>query len=110
MAEYMKRHYLREEEFLDEFYNVATVASKILNGDWQPNSHCNDNIRQSQKYALSNGYMKKFVFNSASVYHDENRFFSSAQVLLKSSDRFVNIRVKKDGKKLVGEIIIEKNK
>jgi hypothetical protein len=85
MAEYMKRHYLKEEEFLDEFFNVASVASKLLNGAWEPNTHSNDSIRHSHKYFLSNGILHTLIFNSASVYHDENRFFSSVQLLLESS-------------------------
>ena len=107
MSEYCKRLYNKEEEFLDEFYNVASVAVKILNEEWKPNSHCDENVRKNRKYFLSTGELNALVFDSASVYHDENGF-SSVQILLKSSSRIVNVRIKRIDGKFVGEKLIEK--
>ncbi len=33
MDEYLKRNYLKEEEFLDEFYHIATIAATGVNGE-----------------------------------------------------------------------------
>lgn len=103
MDEHLKRHYLKEEEFLDEFYDVASVAAKFLDGEWQPNCACNDAARKNGEYFLATGELQQLVFASASVHHDANGF-SSVQILLKSSKREVNVRVKKVG----GDFVVEK--
>ncbi len=32
MDEHLKRNYLKEEEFLDEFYDLAAIAAEEING------------------------------------------------------------------------------
>jgi hypothetical protein len=103
MEERLRKHYLKEEEFLDEFDSIASVAVKILEGEWQPNYAANDNTRKNQ----DNFKMQCLVFDSASVYHDKNGF-SSAQIILKSSHRRVNVRIRKINGELVGEKIFDK--
>ena len=105
--EYLKRNYFREEEFLDEFYNSASIAAQILDGAWVPNPDCNDSTRKNQKYFLSTGRLNSLVFDSAAVYHNAEGF-SSVQILLKSSNRGVNVQVKTIGGKLVGKKITDK--
>jgi hypothetical protein len=107
MIEHLKRHYPKEEEFLSEFYDVASIAGKLLDGAWEPNPDCNDTTRKNQEYFYSTGELHILVFDSASVYHDANGF-SSVQILLKSSNRFVNVRVKNVNDKLVGEILTDR--
>ena len=48
LSEHMKRHHLKEEEFLDEFYNAASVASKLLESAWSPNPQCDDASRKGR--------------------------------------------------------------
>lgn len=105
MTEYLKRHYDKEEEFLEEFYDAASAAGKILDEEWQPNPHCDDNVRKNQSHFLSTGELNTLVFDSASVFHDTDGF-SFAQIHMKSSTRIVNIRIKNIDGKLVGEKLI----
>lgn len=107
MEERSKRLYRKEEEFLDEFGGVTSVAAKLLNGEWEPNHHANDAVRENLAYLFSTGEVSHLVFDLAEVYHDKNGF-SSVQIILKSSHRLVNVRVRKIDDELVGEKIIDK--
>lgn len=107
MEERIKRYYLKEEEFLDKFYDAASVAAKLLDGEWQPNYACNDVVRKNGAYFLSTGELQQLVFDSASVCHDANGF-SSVQIVLRSSKRVVNVRVRKVRGDLIAEKIVDK--
>jgi hypothetical protein len=107
MEEWYRRSYLKEEEFLDEFGDVANVASKVINGEWQPNYDANDSVRKNHEYFLSTGELTTLVFNGASIYHNASGF-SSVRIILKSSKRIVNVRVSEINGKLVGKKIIDK--
>ena len=107
MGEYCKRHYLKEEEFLDEFYNAASIAARLLGEEWEPNPECNDSVRKNQQYFLSTGELNALVFNSASVYHDE-KGFSSMQIVLRSSKRLVTVQVRKSNGELIAEKIVDR--
>jgi hypothetical protein len=107
MEERLKRLYRKEEEFLDEFGEAATVAVRLLNGEWDPNYTANDVVRKNLEYFFSAGEVSNLVFDSASVYHDDNSF-SSVQIILKSSRRLVNVRVRKVHDELVGEKIVDR--
>ncbi|MFH1738986.1 MAG: hypothetical protein ABIH23_08240 [bacterium] len=48
MDENCRRYYTLEEEFLNEFYNEATVAAEFLNGEWLPDSDANDTTRRNR--------------------------------------------------------------
>jgi len=104
MSERLKQYYCEEEKFLDEYYDVATVASEIVNGDWQLDSDCNDQKRKNTAYSLSSGLLMELCFDAAAVYHEHGRF-SSAQITLKSSKRSITIRVKL----IDGKLVVEKN-
>ncbi len=108
MTEYCKRDYLDEEEFLEEFSDEAHVAAKILDGNWYPKYNCNDNSRRNRDYFLKSGELQQLLFDSAGIYYDENGF-SSVQILLRSSTRIVNVRVKLIDENLVAEIIVDKS-
>jgi len=107
MEEYFAKSFGKEEEFLDEFSEIARIASDVLNGEWNPNYYSSDYARENLKYFFSTCDVDQLVFDSASIYRSNN-VFSSVQILLKSSHRTVNIRVKQMGNKLVGEKIIDK--
>ena len=107
MGEQLHRYYTREEEFLDEFANCASVAAALLSGDWTPSYSCNDAVRKDRQYFLSLGDLNHLVFDGAAVYHDSTGF-SSVQIVLKSSRRTVNVRVRwKDGD-LAAEKILDR--
>ncbi|MCX5890370.1 MAG: hypothetical protein NTY36_13095 [Deltaproteobacteria bacterium] len=114
MTEYMKRYYQKEEEFLDEFPSIANEAAKLLDDEWKPNFDCDDTVRRTRDYFLSMGELHSFVephslvFDGAAAYHEQNRF-SSAQIVLKSSNRIVTVRVVKTKDGLVAEKLADKN-
>ncbi len=105
--EIMKKLYQKEEDFLSDYEAVALVAARTLKDEWQPNYDANENVRKNQDYFYATGELEQLVFDSASIYHDNN-VFSSAQIILKSSQRLVNVRVRIVNGKLVGEKIITK--
>jgi hypothetical protein len=107
MEERLNKTYFKEEEFLNKFVNTAIVAVRILNGEWQPNYAADDSVRRNHEYFFSTGEIKDLVFESASVYHNNNGF-SSVQIILKSSHRLVNVRVKVINGELVGEKIVDR--
>ena len=107
LPEHMKRHHLKEEEFLDEFYNAAAVASKILESAWSPNPDCDDASRKNRDYFLESGELHQLAFKSATVFHDGNTF-SSVQIGLESCDRIVTVRVRLVDGELVGEKVVDK--
>jgi hypothetical protein len=102
--EFMHRYYEKEEEFLDDYGDVAAVASKLLGDEWSPNYNCDDRDRHNRDYFLSSGEQKSLVFHSGVVFHT-GKLFSSAQVSLQSSSRVVTVRVSEDKN---GELIAEK--
>lgn len=107
MGEKLKKSYRKEEEFLDEFYNVAAEAASFLQGEWTPNPKCSDETRRNRDYFLSTGDLNSLAFETAEVYHDQDGF-SSAQIILRSTKRIVNIRVRMAGDKFVSEKIVDK--
>jgi len=84
MDEHLKRHYVREEEFLDEFANVAWAAVRCLDGAWSPDTDCDHNARVNQKYFLDIGELDRLVFERGSVFHNSGGF-SAAQIVLRST-------------------------
>lgn len=108
MDEHLKRHYVFEEDFLDEFGDVAGAAAKFLDGEWWPNHDCDDTVRKNREYFLSTGELNQLVFDGASVYHDQEGF-SSVEILLRSSKRIVNVRVRKVGQDLLAEKLVDRH-
>ena len=107
MDEYLARNYLKEEEFLDEYGEVASVAARTLNGEWQPDYQCDDAARKNRDYFKSTGELVQLAFRSAAVFHSANQF-SSVQIVLESSSRVVNVRVKLTGDDLMAEKILDR--
>ncbi|MCJ7662979.1 MAG: hypothetical protein MUO24_01925 [Desulfobacterales bacterium] len=107
MNEFMKKYYVKEEEFLDEFSEVAIEAAKILNDDWHPDYSCNDAIRKNREYFFSTNQLYSLIYDGAAVYHNQGRF-SSVQIVLKSSTRVVTVRVKLENDHLIAEKIVDK--
>lgn len=110
MTETMVRHYLKEEEFLDEFPGAGPAISQAVDGEYEPNYDCNNQTRANIKYFLESGELSSLAFDSASIYHEAG-YFSSAQVVLKSAKRVVTVRIRPSNEtKLVynTEIIVDK--
>ena len=107
MDERVVATYNKEEEFLDEYGEIANVAAKLLASEWHPNYLASDSVRANLKYFFSLGEVNDLAFDFAAVYHDKNGF-SSVQIVLKSSHRVVNIRVRKVNDELIGEKIVDK--
>ena len=105
--EYYVKTFIKEEEFLDEFGEISRIAADILNGEWTPNYYSSDYARENLKYFFSTGDVDQLVFHSASIYRSNN-VFSSVQILLKSSHRTVNVRIKQVNNELVGEKIVDR--
>ena len=93
MTESMKLHYMKEEEFLDDFPGVGPAVSKAVAGEYKPDYNCNDQRRANVKYFLQSDELTSLTFECAFIYHEAG-CFSSAQVVLKSSKRVVTVRVK----------------
>ena len=106
MSKKPKRVYLKEEEFLEEFSDVAMVAAGELNGDWCPDKNCGDVTRKNREHLRSTGELGQLVFNSAAIYYDRN-VFSSVEILLNSSKRVVNVSVRMVAGKLVADKILD---
>ncbi len=108
MLKSRKRIYLKEEEFLEEFPDVARVVAGELDCGWRPNNVCDEAEKKNQNYLKSTGELSQVMFKSAAVYHGPDGLFSSVQIVLESSKRCVNVRVKMVGGKLVAEKILDK--
>ena len=106
MSKKAKRVYLKEEEFLEEFSDMARVAAGELNGEWCPDNNCGDVTRKNKEY-FSTGQLNQLAFNSAAVYYDP-KVFSSVEILLNSTKRVVNVSVRMVGRKLVAEKIFDR--
>ena len=44
--EHMHRHYSREEDFLAEFYNLASAAAAAVGDEWYPKADSDDEVRK----------------------------------------------------------------
>ena len=105
MDEILHRNYRREEDFVEKFRSSAWKASRILNGEWKPNSFCNDFDRKQRERSLLMGQQAELVFTSAAVYQDRSSgVFASALILLESSNRVVEVTVRKEIDGLTVEI------
>ena len=80
MAKNLKRVRLNEEEFMEEFPDVAMVAARELNGQGCPDNNCGDLTRKNKEY-FSSGQLGRLDFNSAAVYYDRKIFSSVGNTL-----------------------------
>jgi len=108
MGKNRKRIYLKVEEFLEEFTDVARVVAGELDCGWRPNNVCDEAEAKNQNYLTSTGGLSKLMFKSAAVYYGPNGVFSSVEIVLESLKRYVELRVKIVGGKLVAERILDR--
>lgn len=103
------RNYLKEEEFVGEFYNWAAAASKTVNYEWHPNENCNNAVRKQINYFIKSGEATQLNFSSASVHRPPNEPVY-AQVTLESSSRIVTIWVSSPGREPITKILVDRRK
>ena len=99
----------KEEEFLEQYSNIAEKAAEVINHEWVPNYFANDNTRRNQKYFMDRKELKDLVFISAHVEYKLGGA-SSTQVVLESANRDVTIRVTKSKEVLQGEVLVDKRR
>src|SRR5262249_31647636 len=102
MDEYVRRMYLKEEEFLEEYLGTIEAAVDLLHLDWQPNYSCNDSARDEFARRLRRGLVERLTFQDAVIFHGRAGF-SSIRVYLRSSTRFTVIRIHFVGGRLAAE-------
>lgn len=108
MPKNRKRIYLKEEEFMEEFSDVARVVAGELNCGWRPDNVCDEAEKKNQNFFKSTGELGQVMFKSAAVYYGPHGLFSSVEIALESSKRYVEVRVKLVGGKLVAEKILDR--
>ena len=107
MDEHFYKTYRNEEEFLAMFGGFASAASDKLEGEWKPQYGADDTTRRKVKSLLSEKKLHYLAFVSANVFHNEDGF-SSARIILVSSNRDVEMLVRKSNGKLLAEKTIDK--
>lgn len=105
----MVRIYSKEEEFLDEFYDWASVAVLALKGAWCPNYSCDDKVRKRREYFLLSGELSELVFMSASSRRNGLNGLE-IEINLQSSTRVVNMKVSQREGLVVAENISDYKK
>jgi hypothetical protein len=103
MDEYVKRMYLKEEEFLEEFLGTVEALLLSLGGAWQPNYSCNDQVREETRRRLAKGALEAVTFQDAVIFYSKEGF-SSIRLYLRSSQRYVVIRIRCVG----GSVAVER--
>jgi hypothetical protein len=91
--EHVHRQYLKEEEFLEDYWQAAETVIERLGLDWQPDFRCNDEVRQRQDMLLAKGKLVQLTFDSGVVFHGRHGF-SSVRLYLRSSTRFLVVRIR----------------
>ena len=88
----MHRYFLKEEEFVDEFTDWAFAASGAVEGEWRPDTNCDDGTRAQRDYFLRSGELSRLAFMSAAVRVDREVGYS-AQIILESAARLATAKV-----------------
>jgi hypothetical protein len=104
--EYVRRMYLKEEEFLEEYLGTVEATVDLLHLDWQPNFSCNDSARDEFARGLRRGLVEKLTFQDAVIFHGRDGF-SSIRVYLRSSTRFTVIRIYFVGGQVAAETVCD---
>src|SRR5687768_10995422 len=100
MDGWVKRMYLHEEDFLEEWYATVEAVLQHLPHAWQPNFQCDDRARAERDQLLARGQLATLTFDSAVIFYDKD-VFSSIQLYLRSSARLVIVRVRWAGAEMM---------
>lgn len=108
MDERMVKGFFREEEFLEEYGEIARITANLLHQEWIPSYSANDETRANITYFIKSRELSKLVFENAFIYHIGNKF-SSVVINLISSYRKVTVKVKLVDNQLVADKLIDKS-
>src|SRR5262249_33101908 len=97
------RMYLKEEEFLEEFLGTVEAALPFFPIEWRPNYSCNDDVRDDAARRRRAGTLHTLTFEDAVLFNDQNGL-SSAGIYLRSSERYVVLKIRFGG----GKVTVEK--
>jgi hypothetical protein len=92
MDEHVHRQYLKEEEFLEVYYETVDVVRPLLGHEWRPNFQCDDQVRERRVRLLAAGQLAELTFDSAVLFHNRDGL-SSIRLYLRSSARFLVARI-----------------
>ena len=92
MDEHVHRMYLKEEEFLEVYYETVDAVLPRLGHDWRPNFQCNDHVRDRRARLLATGQLAELTFDSAVLFHGREGL-TSIRLYLRSSARFLVARI-----------------
>src|ERR1700736_2871733 len=90
---YVRLIWDKEEEVLDMYRGTVEAILPRLGVPWKPNYQCRDAIRQFHARMIARGRQAQLVFQDAVIFHDRECRFSSIWVYLRSSSRFVIVRI-----------------
>ena len=88
--EYVRRQYLREEDFLETHFGLADLVAPRLG--WQPKYQCNDISRRRRDFHLAKNRLTELTFDAAVLFHGREGL-SSIRLYLRSSARFLVARI-----------------
>ena len=92
MDEHVNRMCLKEEEFLEVYYETVDAVLPSLGHAWRPCFLCNDHVRDRRARLLAMGQLAELTFDSAVMFHGRDGL-SSIRLYLRSSARFVVTRI-----------------
>lgn len=92
MDEHVYRQYLKEEEFLETYYETVDAVLPLLGHEWRPNFQCNDQVRVRRARLLATGRLADLTFDSGVLFHGREGL-SSIRLYLRSSARFLVARI-----------------
>jgi WD40 repeat protein len=72
MDEHVHRQYLKEEEFLEVYYETVDVVRPLLGHEWRPNFQCDDQVRDRRVRLLAAGQLAELTFDSAVLFHNRD--------------------------------------
>lgn len=104
----MKSFY-KEEEFLEQCSDIAEKAAEATSHEWVPNYFADDSTRRNEKYFMETEELEGLVFDSAHLEYKPGEG-SSTQIVLKSANRDVTIRVRKSKGVLESEVLVDKRR
>ena len=92
MDEHVHRMFLKEEDFLVEYYGTVDVMLPLIGHDWRPHFQCNDGVRNRRARLLATAQLAELTFDSAVLFHGRDGL-SSIRLYLRSSTRFLVARI-----------------
>src|SRR5262249_55353335 len=106
MNEYVRRQYLKEEDFLEEYLGTVDAVLPQLPHAWQPNFQCDDRARFQRGRLRGTGQLASLPFDSAVLFYGRDGL-SSIGLYLRSSERFVVARIHFGGGRTAVDVLAD---